>query len=60
MTTTLPSRRNDTPDTVIREVRLTKERLARKFDFDVHRIAADARARQGLSGHEIVRVKPKV
>ncbi len=45
---------------VIREVRRAKERLAQKFDFDVRRIAADARARQHSSGHEVVsRAKPK-
>ena len=52
---------NDAADSVLREVRDTKERLARKFDFDVLRIAADARIRQYLSHHEVVsRAKPKV
>lgn len=55
---TLPPQRSDAPDAVMREVRATKERLARKFDFDIRRIATDARARQGLSGHRVVQAKP--
>jgi hypothetical protein len=59
MTTSIQNH-NKIVDTVIHEVRRTKERLARKFDYDVRRIAADARARQYSSGHEVVsRVKPK-
>lgn len=53
MTTTIP-KSNETADSVIREVRRTKERLAREHGYDVRRIAADARAKQKLSGREIV------
>ena len=31
---------------IIQEVRVTREALAAKFDFDLHRIIADAIARQ--------------
>ena len=41
-------------DTVIREVRVAKERLGRVYDFDVRRIAAAARANQQRSGREVV------
>lgn len=59
MTTTM--RTNDNAaDTVVREVRLAKESLARRYDFDVRRIAAAIREKQGQSGHKIVsRERPK-
>lgn len=41
-------------DAVIREVRRTKENLARQQGFDVRRIAAAARAKQDQSGHPVV------
>ena len=59
MTPTI-QKREATADAVIVEVRRTKERLARQHGFDVHRIAAAARAKQAQSGHKVVsRAKPK-
>jgi hypothetical protein len=52
MTTT--PKTETTTDAVIREVRRTKENLARQHGFDVRRIAAAARAKQGQSGHPVV------
>ena len=60
MKTAIIQKREST-DAVIHEVRRTKERLAREHGFDVRRIAAAARAKQGLSGHKVVsRSKPIV
>ena len=47
-------------DSVIQEVRKIKTKLARKFDFDVSRMAQDIRSRQGASGHAVVSRKKKV
>ena len=53
MNTSLPPS-DETVDVVIREVRLTKERLAAEHGFDVRRIAAAARAKESLSGHRVI------
>jgi hypothetical protein len=45
---------DDDCDEVILEVRRIKEELARKFNFDVRAMAADARERQWKSGHKVV------
>jgi hypothetical protein len=42
-----------TCDPVVDEVRAIREQLAAKFDFDIARIIADARARQAASGARI-------
>ena len=42
-------------DPVVEEVRRIKEKLAAKFNYDIHAIAEDARARQWDSGHKVVR-----
>ena len=58
MTTATIQKRESTADAVIHEVRRTKERLAREYGF--RRIAAAVRAKQNLSGHEVVsRSKPR-
>jgi len=43
-----------THDPIVNEVRAVRERLAAKFDFDIHRIVADAQARQRLSSQRVV------
>ena len=46
-------------DPIVAEVRRTREKLAEEFDFDVHAIFADLRARQSAVGDRLVRLKPK-
>ena len=41
------------------EIREIKRLLAAEFDFDLHRIAEDARRRQRTSGREIVTLPPR-
>jgi len=41
-------------DPIVAEVRANRRKLSEKFDFDVARLVADARARQGSSGHRLV------
>lgn len=43
-----------TTDDVVLEVRKIKEQLAEAFDFDIDRILADARERQGQSGRVVI------
>lgn len=47
-------RESRTIDEVIASVREIKESLARKFDFDVHRILEDARSRQKSARREVL------
>lgn len=56
---TTPKQTEASADPVIREVRRIKEELARQHGFDVHRIAAAARAKQGQSGHKVVSLAKK-
>jgi hypothetical protein len=39
-------------NTIIQEVRSTREAIAAKFDFDLHRIFADAVARQATQNSQ--------
>ncbi len=41
-------------DPVVEEVRSIREKQAESFGFDIRRIIADARAKQGTSGHPLV------
>jgi len=41
-------------DPIVNEVRKTRERLAKEFDFDVHAIFADLRKRQAQLGNRLV------
>ncbi len=43
-----------TTDSIIDEVRTTREKLAARFDFDIHRIMEDARKRQAQYGSRLV------
>jgi hypothetical protein len=51
---------NDTPDTVVQEVRKIKETLSEKHDYDIDRILEDAQRKQGESGRTILapRIRP--
>lgn len=44
-------------DPIVQEVRVARDRNARKFDYDVHAIFADARKRQGALGARLVQHK---
>lgn len=46
-------------DPIVAEVRRTREQLSEKFDFDVHVIFADLRARQSAVGDRLVKPKKK-
>lgn len=41
-------------DPIVEEVRRAREQHARKFNFDLKKIASDARRRQRTSGRKIV------
>ncbi len=41
-------------DPIVEEVRLIREKLAEAHGFDIRKIMADAKARQGTSGHPLV------
>jgi hypothetical protein len=43
-------------DPIVAEVRRNRGALAAKFDFDVHAIFADLRARQESAGERLVRL----
>lgn len=45
-------------DPIVADVRRTREELSAKFNFDLHAIFADLRARQSSVGDRLVRVKP--
>jgi hypothetical protein len=53
--TTKIQKRKPTSDSIMLEVRRTKERLASQYGFDVRRIAVAARMAQESSGRTIVR-----
>ena len=41
-------------DPIVEEVRSIREKLAESHGFDIRKIIADAKARQGTSGHPLV------
>ena len=41
-------------DTIVEEVRRTREKHAAKFNFDLKKIMADAQRRQHKLGHKVV------
>ena len=42
------------PDTIIEEVRKSRDDYARRFNYDLHAICADLRREQKLSGAQVV------
>ena len=44
-------------DPIVADVRRTRESLSAKFNFDVHAIFADLRARQSSVGDRLVQLK---
>jgi hypothetical protein len=45
-------------DQIVDEVRQIRDALASKFDYDIDKIVADARKRQGSGGHKVVSFAP--
>lgn len=41
-------------DPVVEEVREVRDRLAQRFDYDLHAIVEDAKKRQYQTGHRVV------
>lgn len=41
-------------DPIVEEVRKTKDRLAKRFGYDLQAIFEDARKRQGTSGAKVI------
>jgi hypothetical protein len=46
-------------DPIVAEVRRARDEIARAFNYDIAAISDDARRKQALGGHEIVRVKSR-
>ena len=46
-------------DPIVADVRRTREELSARFDFDLHAIFADLRARQSSVGDRLVRLQRK-
>jgi hypothetical protein len=42
------------PDTIIEEVRKTRDEYARRFNYDLHAMCADLRREQELGGAQVV------
>ena len=42
------------PDTIIEEIRNTRDEYARKFNYDLHQMCLELRRQQELSGAKIV------
>jgi hypothetical protein len=54
ITTTPKTKKRQTTDSVIAEVRRTKIKLLERFNYDLDAMVRDAQARQSQSGHEVV------
>ena len=48
-----------TSDSIVSEVRQARDELAQRFNYDLHAIACDARARQAASGRKVVTFPPQ-
>lgn len=48
-----------TTDPIVAEIREIRERLARKFNFDIRAIGEDARKRDALGDRIVVRREPR-
>jgi hypothetical protein len=46
-------------DPILAEVRAIRDKLAAKFNYDVHAIAKYLRERQRKGGHKVVSLPPK-
>jgi len=46
-------------DPIVDEVRAARDAIAKEFDYDIERIAQAIKAREVLSGREVVRLAPR-
>ena len=46
-------------DPIVEEVRKHRDDHAKRFNYDLHAICADLKARQERSGHRLVRLRPR-
>lgn len=46
-------------DPIVAEVRIARDQLAAKFNYDLSLIVKDARKRQKQSKHKVVSMKPR-
>lgn len=46
-------------DSIIAEIRQTRDELAERFDYDLRAIIQDARDRQAASGRKVVTLPPR-
>lgn len=46
-------------DPIVEEVRRHRDEHAKRFNYDLRAICADLEARQGTSGHRLVRLRPR-
>ena len=47
------------PDTIIQEIRKTRDEYARQFNYDLHQMCLDLRCEQELSGATVVTFSTK-
>jgi hypothetical protein len=47
------------PDTIIQEIRNTRDEYARQFNYDLHQMCLDLRREQELSGAQVVTFSTK-
>ena len=47
------------PDTIIQEIRKTRDEYARRFNYDLHAMCLDLRREQELSGASVVTFSTK-
>lgn len=47
------------PDTIIQEIRKTRDEYARQFNYDLHQMCLDLRREQELSGATVVTFSTK-
>jgi hypothetical protein len=43
-------------DPIVEEVRAAREKIAAKFNYNIHAIAENARRHQAKSGHKIIKI----
>ena len=47
------------PDPIVEEIHRIREEYAKRFNNDLHAICADLRARQAMSGRQVVSRPPR-
>ena len=47
------------PDPIVAEIRAIRERLAARFNYDIHAMVKDAQERDAAGDREVVRLPPR-